>query len=72
MFKWMPDKYASAPLQHITEDGGYTYQQVESYLLEEGVEKRLGSIETDPGKLDALQRIWIAYQKTLGEPIFSV
>lgn len=72
MFKWMEDKCDSEPLQHITEDGGHSYRQVKSYMLEEGVEKRGGAFETDPERLNRLQRIWVEYQKALGETVFSV
>jgi hypothetical protein len=29
-------------------------------------------LETDPEKLNRLQRIWVEYQKKLGEEVFSV
>ncbi|SRR6266851_7575043 len=72
LFKWMEDKDDSTPLQHITDDGGHSYRQVTSYMMEAGVEKRAGASETDPERLNRLQRIWVEYQKTLGETVFSV
>jgi len=72
LFKWMEDKHDSEPLQHITEDGGHSYHQVKSYGTEDGIEKRKGTLETDPERLNRLQRIWIEYQKALEETVFSV
>jgi hypothetical protein len=62
-------------LSHITDDGGYTYLRYESYLMlgdAGGVDMRVGDLESDPETLDRLQRIWIEYQKNLGETIFRV
>jgi hypothetical protein len=72
LFKWMEGKGDSSPLQHITDDGGYSFQCVESFAMEEGVEKRCGKIETDPERLSRLQKIWVKYQQILGETVFSV
>jgi hypothetical protein len=33
---------------------------------------RTGEQETDPEKLNRLQRIWVEYQKKLGKEVFSV
>lgn len=65
MFKWLPHKYASTPVEHVTRDGGRTYHPTESHMLGQGVEKLLGAAETDPEKLKALQRIWTTYQQGL-------
>lgn len=72
--QWMEDKYACSPIEHITEDGGYSYQQVENYIMlnGDGIDKRMVALETDPAKLDRLQNIWIAYQQKVGETVFSV
>ncbi len=66
-FKWMAHKYDVTPLEHLTQDDGHTYQQAENFIFlgGEGVEKRLGFTETDPEKLKALQRIWVAYHQEL-------
>jgi len=71
---WMEDRYAVSPLEHITDDGGYSFSQVENSILlnGEGVHKRRVALETDPEKLSRLQSIWIEYQKKLGETVFSV
>ena len=74
-FKWMEDRHACSPLQHITEDGGYSYQKFESFLMLDdngGIDNRMTEQETDPEKLDRLQRIWVAYQQKLNEIVFSV
>lgn len=72
--QWMEDKYACSPLEHITEDGGHRYRQVENYIIlnGDGIDKRMAAVETDAEKLNRLQNIWIAYQQKLGETVFSV
>jgi hypothetical protein len=72
--QWMEDEYACSPLEHITEDGGYSYHEVENFIMVngEGIEKRMGALETDPGRLTRLQPIWVAYQQKLRETVFSV
>jgi hypothetical protein len=52
----------------------YSHQAVENYIMlnGDGIEKRVVAFETDPEKLDRLQRIWVAYQQKLGETVFSV
>lgn len=74
VFKWMEDKSSTSPLEHITDDGGYSFKQVENYLMLDGsgIDKATGELETDPAKLNRLQKIWVAYQKRLGETVFSV
>jgi hypothetical protein len=69
---WLEHKYSSSPLRHITDDGGYSFHTFESYLMPEGVDIRTGELETDPEKLNRLQRIWVEYQNKLGEEVFSV
>jgi hypothetical protein len=66
-FKWMAHKYDVTPLEHVTQDDGHTYQQAQNFfsLGGDGVEKRLGLTETDPEKLNALQRIWAVYHQEL-------
>ena len=67
-FKWMEDEYSCAPLNHITEDGGYSYQPFESFIMQDGtMEMRMAEFESDPEKLNRLNRIWIEYQKKQGE-----
>jgi hypothetical protein len=72
--QWMEDKYACSPLEHITEDGGYSYHQVKNLMMMdgEGIDKRMEDLEIDPEKLNRLQKIWVEYQKNLGEEVFSV
>lgn len=36
------------------------------------MDMRTGELETDPDKINRLQRIWVEYQKNLGETVFSV
>lgn len=52
-FKWMEDEYSCSPFEHITEDGGHSYQQVESFIMLDdfGMDKRMTVFETDPEKL---------------------
>jgi hypothetical protein len=49
-FKWMEGQYSCSPLEHITEDGGYSYQQVESFIMLDdcGMDKRMTALETEP------------------------
>jgi hypothetical protein len=72
IFKWMEGPNDSDALRHITEDGGFTYQQYSSYIAEVGVEVHKGALETDPDRLVRLHRISVAYQQELGETVFSV
>lgn len=73
-FTWRPHTNTCNWLQHITEDGGYTYLQLGSSLVlgGDGVENRALVRETDPEKLEALQKNWTEYQKALRETVFSV
>jgi hypothetical protein len=72
-FKWMERKHDSFPLDHITEDGGYSYLKFESFFMVDGtMDMRTGELETDPEKLNRLQTIWVEYQKQLGQQVFSV
>jgi hypothetical protein len=72
-FEWMEDQYDSSPLDHITEDGGYSYQTFDSYIMEDGtMDMRIVAVETDPEKLNRLNRIWVVYQQKLGETVFSI
>jgi hypothetical protein len=72
-FKWMEDEYSCSPLNHITEDGGYSYQPFESFIMRDGtMEMRMAEFESDPTRLNRLNKIWIEYQKKLAEEIFSV
>jgi hypothetical protein len=72
MVKWLEHRYSSSPLEHITDDGGLTFKPSASYFMPEGVEKVVAEPETDPEKVARLNRIWVEYQKKLGEPVFSV
>lgn len=74
MFQWMEHKHSVSPLEHITDDGGHSYKQVDNYIMLDrvGIDKRTAQLETDPEKLNRLQNIWIAYQQKLGETVFSV
>lgn len=72
LFKWMESQADFFPLQHITEDGGHSFHNVESFAMEDGVEKRCGKVEADSERLNRLNRIWIEYQRILGETVFSV
>src|ERR1700726_2006392 len=60
-FKWLEDQYSCSPLEHITEDGGYSYQQVESSIMLDdcGMDKRMTAFETDAEKLTRLHNIWV-------------
>jgi len=73
-FTWLRHANACTWVQHITEDGGYTYLQVRSYLMPDGLDPECRALapESDSEKLDALQEGWIEYQKVLGETVFSV
>jgi hypothetical protein len=74
MFKWMEHKHSVSPLEHITDDGGYSYKQVDNFIMLDGtgIDKRTAQLETDPEKLNRLQKIWVVYQRKLGETVFSV
>ena len=68
----MPDEYTSTPLDHVTDDGGYSYQRYESCGSPDGtMAMRTVGLETEPGRLKRLQNIWITYQQKLGETVFS-
>jgi hypothetical protein len=41
-------------------------------MREERAEWRKAALEADPERLQRLSRIWVEYQKKLGEDIFSV
>lgn len=74
-FKWMHHEYSVSPQDHFTDDGGYSFYRYESFLMLEGqggVEMRLTEKETEQEKLAQLQRIWVEYQRQLGEVVFSV
>ena len=66
-FMWMEDQYSCSPLQHITRDEGKTYHQFESYLMPHSgsLDMHITVQETDPERLNRLQRIWVAYQQKL-------
>ena len=68
---WMEDQYSCSPLQHITDDGGQTYKKYESFMLlgSGALDMRIGEVETDPEKLNRLQKILVEYQKKLGEEV---
>ena len=66
MFKWMGHKYAVTPFEHITQDGGCSYQRTETFLCRDGgLEKRLGVTETDPEQIKVLERIWAEYHQEI-------
>jgi hypothetical protein len=67
--QWLEHKYACSPLEHITTDGGHSYQQVENYMMLSGMDKRMVGLETDPEKLNRLQNILTAYRQKLGETV---
>jgi hypothetical protein len=73
-FKWMEHQHSTSPHNHITEDGGFTYLKFDSFIMpaEGTVDMRANALETDPEKLSRLQKIWVEYQKQLGEEVFSV
>jgi hypothetical protein len=72
--QWLEHKYSCSPLDHITDDGGYTFQKYDSFLAVQdgGIEMRVTAPETDPEKLDRLGKIFVTYQQLLGETVFSV
>lgn len=71
---WLDGPWACSPDEHFTDDGGYTYKRMSSSLLPPDwtMDKRVGEVETDPEKLSSLQRLIVAYQESLGGPVFSV
>jgi hypothetical protein len=72
MFMWMETANSTSQLNHVTDDGGYSYQKYESYGMPDGTkDMRPVAPETDQEKLSRLQRIWVVYQQTLGEKVFS-
>ena len=73
-FLWTEDALDCGPQKHITDDGGYTYRKYDSYRMPGNgtIDMRTVALETDPEKLNRLQRIWVVYQQRLGETVFSV
>jgi hypothetical protein len=73
-FLWTEDALDCGPQKHITDDGGYTYRKYDSYLMpgDGTTDMRTVALETDPDKLNRLQRIWVVYQQRLDETVFSV
>jgi hypothetical protein len=72
-FMWLEDQYSCSPEHHFTEDGGYSFLKYDSYLMPDGtIDMRMAQVETDPDKLNRLHKIWVEYQKKLGEEVFSV
>lgn len=71
---WMEHEHSVSPQKHITDDGGYSYRKYETFLMPKDgmLDMRTGELETDPETLNRLQRIWVEYQKKLGETVFSV
>jgi hypothetical protein len=73
-FLWTEDALDCGPQKHITDDGGYTYRKYDSYLMPGNgtIDMRAVALETDPDKLNRLQRIWVVYQQRLDQTVFSV
>lgn len=73
-FAWMEHEHSVSPQKHITDDGGYSYRKYENFLMPKDgmMDMRTSEFEADPEKLERLNRIWVEYQKKLGETIFSV
>jgi hypothetical protein len=72
-FMWLENQYSCSPLKHITDDGGYSFQKYDSYLMLDGtIDMRTAVLEEDLEKLNRLQRIWIEYQKKTSDEVFSV
>ena len=70
--KWLEHKYSCSPLNHITVDGGNTYQRFESFIMPNGtIDMRMNERELDPERLDRLQKILVAYQKNLDAKVSS-
>jgi len=66
-------EYSSSPLDHVTLDGGSSYQKYSSFWMPDGtVDMRIKELETDAEKLIRLNRIFVAYQQELGETVFGV
>src|ERR1700682_2178320 len=65
---WLEHKDSCSPLDHITLDGGTSYQKYGSFWMTDGtVDIRIEEFETDAEKLIRLNRILVAYQQELGE-----
>jgi len=73
-FLWREDALDFGSQKHITDDGGHTYRRYDSYLMPGDGTTDMGTValETDPDKLNRLQRIWVVYQQRLDETVFSV
>ena len=73
-FLWTEDALDCGPQKHITDDGGHTYRRYDSCLMpgDGTIDMRTAALETDPDKLNRLQRIWVVYQQRLDETVFSV
>ncbi len=73
-FTWTEHEHSCGWLNHITLDGGHSYRRFDNYLVAEEGSKNMRAefFEDDPEKLNRLQRIWIAYQRKLGETVLSV
>jgi len=71
---WLDGPYACSPDEHFTDNGGCTFKRVSSSLLPPDwtMDKQIGEIETDPDKLSTLEKLMVAYQESLGGPVFSV
>jgi hypothetical protein len=61
---WLEHKYSSSPLDHITLDGGKSYQKYSSFWMPDcTLDMRIEEFETDAERLIRLNRIFVAYQQ---------
>jgi hypothetical protein len=71
VFKWLDGPHACSPEQHYTDDYGYSFVEMTSYIGEDfGMVKQRGPVVTDPEKVETLKDLWITYQRDRGWPVF--